>query len=110
MNQQADILRSSFKIDVTPNRDEMVEKYSTIATSVPIYIEPAGSDTVYHEQFGAMGINTYIAYVMKGTSIMVQDLLLVDTTYYEVTGVLDYGTHNFPMRLVIRVKNYQKVA
>ncbi len=108
MNQTARILRANFAVDVTTIRDRIITDYGTVVEDVPIYLEPQGSDAVFHEQLGVTGLDSWTAYVPGGTPIQVNDCVLVDGVTYEARGVKDFTRHAGHMTIDLVRKNYHR--
>jgi len=108
MNQRATVLRPNFAVDVTTIRDRILTGYGTVKADVPVYLEPQGSDVVFHEQLGHTGVDTYAAFLPGGTGVQVNDVLLVEGVYYEVHGVLDFQRQGFHVRADVVRKNFQR--
>jgi len=108
MNQKATILRPNLSVDVTTIRDRILDGYGTVKVNVPIYLEPEGSDVVFHEQLGHLGVNTFVGYLPGQTNVLVNDVLLIESEYYEVRGVLDYGRQGFHVRVDTVKKNFHR--
>lgn len=106
MKQLATVLRPSIAIDITTIRDRVLQGYTTVSTTVKIYLEHTGGNLVRHGQLGMIPLHTFTAFVGGNEDILTNDILKVDGTYYAVEDVEDFSNLKWHKRLSLVERNF----
>ena len=106
MKDTVDILRAALAVDVTTIRDRIITGYTTIQSSVPCYIEAAGSELIADAQLGMVPVDRFSVYFPIAATVQVGDIIKDGTTYYKVLGVMNFSAHDFHKRIDAIQQNY----
>jgi hypothetical protein len=91
MEQTADIQRPNIIIDASNIRDRRISEWGTVKSSVPCYVEPAGTDMVPNAQLGRTVVERFTVYFQGDEPVQNNDRLLISGTYYTVEGTQDFS-------------------
>lgn len=108
MDQTCEIQRPNIVIDASNIRDRKISQWGTVKSSVPVYLEPAGTDLIPDERLGRTVVERFTAYFMGDEPVQANDRLLVGTTYYLVEGVQDYSSMRTGWHLTAFVRKQGK--
>lgn len=118
MKQKVDILRPAFAVDVTTIRDTILTDYVAIGTNIRCYSEVVHSERVQNSQLGGVGVDRFVFFFPKNTSVKINDILKEAATnfngnvirYFDVVGVLPFSQYDFLVRVDADLKNYHRGA